>query len=48
MTIFKSYLRLLIRRLEDLEKANNADDSEEVKRLISELLKDAKDGLEDD
>lgn len=48
MSVFKSYLRQLIRQLNALKKANDAGDKEEVKRIIDELLKDAQDGLEDD
>lgn len=48
MSIFKSYLRLLIRQLKALKKAEEAGGTEEVRRIIDELLKDAQDGLEDD
>lgn len=48
MSVFKSYLRQLIRQLNALKKANDAGDKEEVKRIIDELIKDAQDGLEDD
>ena len=48
MSVFKSYLRQLIRQLNALKKAADAEDMEEVKRIINELLKDAQDGLEDD
>lgn len=48
MSIFKSYLRQLIRQLIALKKANEIGDQQEVKRIIDELLKDAQDGLEDD
>lgn len=47
MSLFKSYLRQLIRQLKALKKANEAGDQAEVKRIIDELLKDAQDGLED-
>lgn len=48
MSVFKSYLRQLIRQLKALKKANEEGNSAEVKRIIDELLKDAQDGLEDD
>ncbi len=48
MSVFKSYLRQLIRQLKALKKANDTGDKEAVKRIIDELLKDAQDGLEDD
>lgn len=48
MSVFKSYLRLLIRQLKALKKAEEEGNREEVKRIIDELLKDAQNGLEDD
>lgn len=48
MSVFKSYLRQLIRQLQALKKAEQDGNKEEVKRIIDELLKDAQDGLEDD
>jgi len=48
MSVFKSYLRQLIRQLKALKKANEAGNQEEVKKIIDELLSDAQDGLEDD
>ncbi len=48
MSVFKSYLRQLIRQLKALKKANDAGDKEEVAKIINELLSDAQDGLEDD
>lgn len=48
MSVFKSYLRQLIRQLKALKKADEEGNKEEVTRIIDELLKDAQDGLEDD
>lgn len=48
MSVFKSYLRQLIRQLKALKKAEQDGNREEVERIIDELLKDAQDGLEDD
>ena len=48
MSVFKSYLRQLIRQLKALQKAQADGDDKEVSRIIEELLKDAQDGLEDD
>lgn len=48
MSVFKSYLRLLIRQLKALKKAHDAGDDAAVSEIIEELLKDAQDGLEDD
>lgn len=48
MSVFKSYLRQLIRQLKALKKAEEEGNKEEIRRIIDELLKDAQDGLEDD
>lgn len=48
MSVFKSYLRQLLRQLKALKEANEKGDQDTVKRIIDELLKDAQDGLEDD
>ena len=48
MSVFKSYLRQLIRQLKALKKAEGEGNKDEVRRIIEELLKDAQDGLEDD
>lgn len=48
MSVFKSYLRQLIRQLKALKKADEEGNKEEVRRIIDELLEDAQDGLEDD
>lgn len=47
MSVFKSYLRQLIRQLKALKAAHDAGDEEAVKRIIAELLEDAQNGLED-
>lgn len=48
MSVFKSYLRQLIRQLEELDEAEQKGDMEKLRKIIKQLLKDAKDGLEDD
>ncbi len=48
MSVFKSYLRQLIRQLKALKAAEESGNKEEVRRIIDELLEDAQDGLEDD
>lgn len=48
MSVFKSYLRQLIRQLKALKKAHEEMDNAEVERIIAELLEDAQKGLEDD
>ena len=47
MSVFKSYLRQLLRRLKELKDANEAGDKEKVTRIIQELLDDAQSGIED-
>lgn len=47
MSVFKSYLRQLLRRLKELKEANDTGDQEKVKRIIQELLEDAQSGIED-
>ena len=47
MSVFKSYLRNLLRRLKELEKAFIAKDEEKVKELIRELIEDTQSGIED-
>lgn len=42
MTIFKSYLRLLIRDLADLENAIKEKDLEKAESLIHDLIEDTK------
>ncbi len=48
MSVFKSYLRQLIRQLKALEKAEKEGDEEKTRKIIQELLEDAQKGLEDD
>jgi uncharacterized Rossmann fold enzyme len=46
-TVFKSYLRRLMRDLEDLEKAIKGKNLEEAERLISNLIEDTQKDIED-
>lgn len=48
MSVFKSYLRQLIRQLKALQKAQQDGNVQEIERIINELLEDAQNGLEDD
>lgn len=47
MSVFKSYLRQLLRRLKELQKAHESGDKEKVKKIIEELVDDTQNGLED-
>ncbi len=47
MSVFKSFLRQLLRRLKELQEAHNAGDKEKVTKIIQELVEDAQSGIED-
>ncbi len=47
LSVFKSYLRNLLRRLNELQKAIESDNKEEALRLIGELRTDTQNGIED-
>lgn len=47
MAVFKSYLRRLMRDLQDLKKAIQEKDCEEAERLINDLIEDTQKGIED-
>lgn len=47
MSVFKSYLRQLLRRLKELQEAEKNGDTVVVKQIIAELVEDAQKGLED-
>ena len=48
MSVFKSYLRQLLRRLQELEQAQKAGDMEKAATIIRELIKDTQHGVADD
>ncbi len=48
MPQYKGYLRQLLRRLRDLERAMSTNDMEEAKRILSEIIKDTVDTISDD
>lgn len=47
MSVFKSYLRRLLRGLKELKEALNNKDYERVEKLIDELIEDTQSGIED-
>ncbi|MGX8704469.1 MAG: hypothetical protein ACSW8H_08490 [bacterium] len=47
LSVFKSYLRNLLRKLNELQKAIESDNKEEALRLIGELCTDTQNGIED-
>lgn len=47
MSVFKSYLRSLLRDLQDIEKDLNQEEIENAKEKIENLLSDTQKGIED-
>ena len=47
MSIFKSYLRQLLRNLHALQEARKSGDDKKVDEIIENLIKDTQNGLED-
>ncbi|MDO5147663.1 MAG: hypothetical protein Q4D60_11760 [Eubacteriales bacterium] len=47
MAVFKSYLRRLMRDLQDLKKAIKEKNLEEAERLIDDLIEDTQKDIED-
>ncbi len=47
MSVFKSYLRSLMRQLKELKKAVDNDDKEAVLRIVNEIMEDTQKGIED-
>lgn len=47
MAVFKSYLRNLLRRLIELQKAIKAKEFEVAEKLVNELVEDTQKGIED-
>ena len=45
--IFKAYLRNLMRQLEAMEKEFENNDIENAKKILSDLIQDTKDSIED-
>jgi hypothetical protein len=45
--IFKAYLRNLMRQLEAMEKKFENNDIENAKKILSDLIQDTKDSIED-
>lgn len=47
MAVFKSFLRSLMRQLKALEKALNEGNTDKAKKIISEIIEDTQNGIED-
>ena len=47
MSVFKSYLRRLLRGLKEIKEALEKEDTKTAKRLIDELIEDTQSGIED-
>lgn len=47
LSVFKSYLRGLLRTLIELKEANKSGDNARVEELIQKLIDDTQSGLED-
>ena len=48
MSVFKSYLRAVLRQIRNLKQALEDGDMEKAKEITDQMLKDAEDGLADD
>ncbi len=46
-SVFKSYLRMLLLQLKDLQEADEEDDREKVKKKLKKLIEDTQSGIED-
>ena len=47
MSVFKSYLRRLVRDLRDLKEALRTKDYEKAEKLVDDLITDTQKGIED-
>lgn len=47
MSVFKSFLRSLMRQLKALEKALLENDTQKAKKIVSEIIEDTQKGIED-
>lgn len=47
MSVFKSYLRLLLRELKDLKRALTNKEYEKAEMMIDRLIEDTQKGIED-
>lgn len=47
MSVFKSYLRQLLRNLKEIQKAQEQGDIETAKELLQNLISDTQKGIED-
>ena len=47
MSVFKSYLRRLLKELEEIKKANDNKDDKKVREIVGRLIEDTQKGIED-
>lgn len=47
MAVFKAYLRNLMRQLKALQKALDSNDNENAKTILSEIIEDTQNSIED-
>ena len=47
MSVFKSYLRRLLKELKDIEKAFEEKNDDQVRESLKQLIEDTQKGLED-
>ena len=47
LSVYKGYLRQLLRRLKELKEANDTGDHEKATRIIQELIEDTQNNIED-
>lgn len=47
LSVFKSYLRLLLENLKNIKEANENGDKEKVAEILERLIKDTQSGIED-
>lgn len=47
LSVFKSYLRLLLQDLKNIKEANESGDRDKVAEIIERLIADTQSGIED-
>ncbi len=47
VSVFKSYLRMLLEHLKELQRAVENKDEKKIKEILDKLIKDTQSGIED-
>ena len=47
MSVFKSYLRMLLEHLKELQRAVEENNTEKIKEIVEKLIQDTQSGIED-